>query len=98
VALRPKTFAVLVHLAERPCELVTKQALLDAVWGDVAVTEDVVRQSIGELRRRSGTNVPLLGSSRRCRGGATASWRPSAGRPSPQSDMPTLRTPSWWVA
>src|SRR5262245_54488552 len=50
VALRPKTFSVLVHLAEHPGELITKQALLDAVWGDVAVTEDVVRLSIGELR------------------------------------------------
>src|SRR4029450_2739810 len=47
---RPKTFSVLVHLAEHPGELVTKQALLDAVWGNVAVTEDVVRLSIGELR------------------------------------------------
>ncbi len=54
VALRPKTFAVLVHLAEHPGELVTKQALLDAVWGDVAVTEDVVRMSIGELRAALG--------------------------------------------
>src|SRR5262245_54586115 len=50
VTLRPKTFSVLVHLAEHPGELITKQALLDAVWGDVAVTEDVVRMSIGELR------------------------------------------------
>jgi DNA-binding winged helix-turn-helix (wHTH) protein len=50
VALRPKTFSVLVHLVEHPGELVTKQALLDAVWKNVAVTEDVVRMSIGELR------------------------------------------------
>jgi DNA-binding winged helix-turn-helix (wHTH) protein/tetratricopeptide (TPR) repeat protein len=50
VALRPKTFAVLQHLAEHPGELVSKQALLDAVWGDVAVTEEVVRLSIFELR------------------------------------------------
>ncbi len=48
--LRPKTFAVLQHLAERPGELVTKQALLDRVWGHVAVSEDVVRLSVGELR------------------------------------------------
>ncbi len=48
--LRPKTFAVLVYLAQHPGELVTKQALLDAVWGDVAVTEDVARLSVGELR------------------------------------------------
>src|SRR5262245_25933027 len=45
VPLRPKTFAVLQHLAQGPGELVTKQALLDAVWGDVAVSEDVVRLS-----------------------------------------------------
>src|SRR5262245_35546584 len=50
VTLRPKTFAVLRHLAEHPGELVSKQALLDAVWGDVAVTEEVVRLSIFELR------------------------------------------------
>ena len=43
VRLRPKTFAVLQHLAEHAGELVTKQALLDAVWGDVAVSEDVAR-------------------------------------------------------
>jgi hypothetical protein len=50
VALRPKTFAVLQYLAQHPGDLVTKQALLDSVWGDVAVTEDVVRLSIRELR------------------------------------------------
>lgn len=50
VKLRPKTFAVLEHQAQRPGELVTKQALLDAVWGDVVVSEDVVRLSVGELR------------------------------------------------
>jgi DNA-binding winged helix-turn-helix (wHTH) protein len=50
IPLRPKTFAVLCHLAERPGELLTKQALLDAVWKGVAVTEDVVRLSAGEVR------------------------------------------------
>lgn len=50
VALRPKTFAVLEHLAQHPGELVGKRALLDSVWADVAVTEDVVRLSIRELR------------------------------------------------
>src|SRR5262249_18217933 len=50
VALRPKTWSVLVYLAERPGVLVTKDELLDAVWGDVAVTESVLNKSIGELR------------------------------------------------
>lgn len=58
VALRPKTFSVLVHLAEHPGELITKRALLDAVWGNVAVTEDVVRMSIGELRAVFGDARP----------------------------------------
>ena len=34
VNVRPKTFAVLEYLAEHPGELVTKRALLDAIWGD----------------------------------------------------------------
>lgn len=50
VPLRPKTFAVLEHLARHPGELVGKRDLLDSVWADVAVTEDVVRLSIRELR------------------------------------------------
>lgn len=54
VALRPKTFAVLQYLAERPGELLTKQVLLDAVWGGLAVSEDVVRLSVGELRAALG--------------------------------------------
>jgi len=54
VPVRPKTFAVLQYLAERPGALVTKQALLDAVWSDVEVSEDVVRISVGELRATFG--------------------------------------------
>jgi DNA-binding winged helix-turn-helix (wHTH) protein/tetratricopeptide (TPR) repeat protein len=54
VGLRPKTFAVLCHLAERPGELVTKAALLDAVWPGIAVTEDVIRISVRELRAALG--------------------------------------------
>ncbi|MBY0279872.1 AAA family ATPase [Candidatus Binatia bacterium] len=50
IPLRPKTFAVLEHLAQHPGELVGKRALLDSVWADVVVTEDVVRLSIRELR------------------------------------------------
>jgi DNA-binding winged helix-turn-helix (wHTH) protein len=54
IPLRPKTFAVLRHLTQHPGELISKLDLLDAVWGDVAVTEDMPRLSIGELRRALG--------------------------------------------
>src|SRR5215831_21278785 len=54
VSLRPKTYAVLLHLAEHPGELVTKEALLDAVWPGLAVTEEVLRVSVAELRAALG--------------------------------------------
>jgi len=54
IPLRPKTWAVLVHLAERPGLLVTRDELFDAVWPDVAVTPDTLTKSIGELRLALG--------------------------------------------
>jgi DNA-binding winged helix-turn-helix (wHTH) protein/type II secretory pathway predicted ATPase ExeA len=51
IPLRPKTFAVLRHLTERPGALVTKDELLGAVWAGTAVTEDTLSKSIGELRQ-----------------------------------------------
>ena len=50
VHLRPKTWEVLRHLAERPGHLVTKDELLSAVWRSVAVTESTLTKSIRELR------------------------------------------------
>src|SRR5215470_84668 len=54
IALRPKTWAVLVYLAERRGELVSREQLLDAVWPDVAVTPDTLTKSIGEIRLALG--------------------------------------------
>jgi DNA-binding winged helix-turn-helix (wHTH) protein/tetratricopeptide (TPR) repeat protein len=54
VALRRKTFAVLQYLAERPRRLVTQQELLQSLWGDVSVSDTVVRGCIRELRRVLG--------------------------------------------
>lgn len=50
ISLRPKTWAVLCYLAERPGVLVTKDELLGAVWGGVSVTEATLTKSIGEIR------------------------------------------------
>ena len=51
VRLEPKVMAVLVCLAARPGEPVSKQELLNTVWADAFVTEDVLSRSISELRR-----------------------------------------------
>jgi len=54
IALRPKTFAVLRHLIERPGRLVTRSELLAAVWGGVHVGDALPRDSILEIRRALG--------------------------------------------
>ncbi|MBR0697565.1 winged helix-turn-helix domain-containing protein [Bradyrhizobium lablabi] len=51
IVLRPKTFAVLRVLVENSGRLVSKEDLFAAVWPNIAVTDDVLVQSIGELRR-----------------------------------------------
>jgi DNA-binding winged helix-turn-helix (wHTH) protein/tetratricopeptide (TPR) repeat protein len=50
VALAPKAFAVLCALARQPGQLVTKNALLDTVWGHQHVSESVLKTIVSELR------------------------------------------------
>ena len=57
VSLRPKTFAVLRYLVERPQQLVRSEELLDAVWGETHVSLGCVNTSIRELRRTLGDDA-----------------------------------------
>ena len=50
VALAPKPFDVLCRLVRTPGILVTKNALLDAVWGHRFVTDSVLKTAISEVR------------------------------------------------
>jgi class 3 adenylate cyclase/tetratricopeptide (TPR) repeat protein len=52
--LRPKTFQVLRYLIAHPRQLVTKEALLDAVWADVAVSDSMPAICVAELRKALG--------------------------------------------
>ena len=49
--LEPKVFAVLVQLIARPAELVTREQLLDAVWGHRYVTSSTLNRVISLARR-----------------------------------------------
>lgn len=51
ITLRPKSFAVLAHLVDRHGELVSKAALIEAVWPDTAVTDNSLAQCMVEIRR-----------------------------------------------
>ncbi len=54
VRLEPKVMQVLVCLANRAGEVVTRDALVTAVWPDVFVTDDVLNRAIRELRKVFG--------------------------------------------
>ncbi len=54
IRLRPKTFALLRYLVERPARLVTKDELLEAIWPDVAIGEAALAVCIGEIRKALG--------------------------------------------
>ncbi len=54
IELRPKTYEVLRHLAANAGRLVSKQELHQAVWPDVAVTDDLLVQCVRELREKLG--------------------------------------------
>ena len=57
ISLRPKAFAVLKHLVERPGQLVTKQQLLEAVWPETFVSDAVLKDSVRQLREALGDDA-----------------------------------------
>jgi adenylate cyclase len=60
IALRPKTFGVLCFLVENCGRLVSKDEVFAAVWPNLAITDDALVQSIGELRRALGDDGTRL--------------------------------------
>ncbi|WP_280155008.1 AAA family ATPase [Piscinibacter sp. XHJ-5] len=54
VALAPTPFSLLCALARQPGALLTKDALLDTVWGHQFVSESVLKTAISDLRTTLG--------------------------------------------
>jgi DNA-binding winged helix-turn-helix (wHTH) protein/Tol biopolymer transport system component len=54
LAVEPKAFQVLIYLLRNPQRLISKEELMNAVWGDAAVTENSLTRSILKLRRLLG--------------------------------------------
>ena len=57
LSVEPKAFRVLLILLRNPQKLITKEELLNAVWGDAAVTENSLARSIALLRRLLGDEI-----------------------------------------
>lgn len=56
VALAPTPFNVLCTLARQPGALLTKEVLLDTVWGHQFVSESVLKTAVSDLRLALGDN------------------------------------------
>jgi DNA-binding winged helix-turn-helix (wHTH) protein/tetratricopeptide (TPR) repeat protein len=59
IALRPKTFDVLLYLVDHAGQLVTKAALLDAVWANVTVGDSMPAICVAELRKALGDEARI---------------------------------------
>ena len=51
IRVEPKFMQVLVCLAARPGDVISKEELMRTVWADTFVTDDVLTRAISELRR-----------------------------------------------
>lgn len=54
IEIRPKTFAMLSHLARHAGQVVPKDVLMAMVWPDVTVSDDSLSQCAHDLRRALG--------------------------------------------
>jgi DNA-binding winged helix-turn-helix (wHTH) protein/TolB-like protein/cytochrome c-type biogenesis protein CcmH/NrfG len=103
LALRPKTFALLLHLVDRHGKVVGKQELLEAVWPGIVVTDESLTQAVSELRGALGDRDQTLIRTVSRRGyrfdGDVRALPPAADQPaSAASPSPLRRTRRWWTA
>jgi predicted ATPase/DNA-binding winged helix-turn-helix (wHTH) protein len=92
-ALGARAFDVLLALAERPGQLVSKRALMDLVWPGLVVQENNLAAQVSALRKVVGEAVIATIPGRGYRFVARAEpIAPTRENPSPQSLPPSLRT------
>ena len=98
VKLTPRAAAVLLMLAVRAPEVVTKQELFARIWGGMAVGDDALTSCIQELRGAMGDDArrPTAIETRHRRGYRLIMWfrsRIAAARPCSL----TCRLPPSWI-
>ena len=59
ISLRRKTFDVLLYLVDHAGQLVTKAALLDAIWSEVTVSDSMPAICVAELRKALGDEAKV---------------------------------------
>jgi class 3 adenylate cyclase/DNA-binding winged helix-turn-helix (wHTH) protein len=82
--LRPKSFALLLFLVESAGRLLSRDAIMSAIWPDVIVSDDSLSQCVHDIRRALGSDAQRLLRTVQRRGyvfAATVSRVQSAGLP-----------------
>jgi tetratricopeptide (TPR) repeat protein len=92
VQVEPKVMEVLVHLAGRRGEVVSKEELVREVWEGRFVSDDVVWRSIRELRRALGDDA--RSATPRIETIPKRGYRLLIPEPSPPSPLPPPQPPS----
>jgi adenylate cyclase len=90
VALRPKSFALLCHFVEHAGRLLSKDEIGDAVWPDVAVTDESITRCISDIRTALGDRNQELIRTMPGRGYLFAATVDKAGGTSGTSRRPSL--------
>jgi adenylate cyclase len=57
ISVEPKVIEVLVYLADHPGEVLSRKQIIQAVWPDTYVSDEVLRYSISELRKAFGDDA-----------------------------------------
>jgi adenylate cyclase len=62
ISVEPKVIEVLVYMADHPGEVLSQKQILQSVWPDTFVSDDVLRYSISELRKafRDDAKNPIV--------------------------------------
>jgi transcriptional activator of cad operon len=60
IKLEPRIMQVLVFLAQHPDEVVSRERILEAVWKDIVVSDEVLTNAIRELRKALGASSDLF--------------------------------------
>jgi DNA-binding winged helix-turn-helix (wHTH) protein/Tol biopolymer transport system component len=103
--VEPKAFRVLLILLRNPQKLIPKEELLNAVWGDAAVTENSLTRSIALLRKLLGDDtrtphfietVATVGYRWVCKVEVSEEASGEA-EPSPDPPRPRWRLPKWLI-
>jgi len=68
LALTRKAFAVLNYMVEQAGHLVTKEELMEAVWPETFVQEEILKTYVRKLRQTLGDNAEGFDRSDRCCG------------------------------